>query len=265
MQNSDVFSNYAMPRSNYWNLLRELTISQIKLRDQSSFFGFLWSFLNPLLLVAVLYVFFQTRLAENVGNFPLYLLIGVVHYNHFASSSNTAMHALHSMRQLTGEVVFPKEIIIVGSVLASSLEFVLEMILVVVLAVAVQLPLTGALLWLPFVVFMQLLFVLWVSLGLACMYVFVRDLEHLYSVLLRLLFFMTPVFYAPAILGQTIARWILLVNPLAQWMTMSRSIILDGIAPQTDVSVVLLLLNSLALIVAWRFFKFMEPHFAERV
>jgi lipopolysaccharide transport system permease protein len=254
-----------MPRSNYWNLLRELTLSQIKLRDQSSFFGFVWSFLNPLLLVAVLYVFFQTRLAENVQNFPLYLLIGVVQYNYFASGSNTAMHALHSMRQLTGEVVFPKEIIIVGSVLASSLEFVLEMIVIVVLAALVQLPLTGALFWLPFVVLMQVMFVLWVSFGLACLYVFVRDLEHLYSVLLRLLFFITPVFYSTAILGQEIARWIVLVNPLAQWMTMSRDIILDGIAPPTQLSLLLLLLNSVALFAAWRFFKYMEPHFAERV
>lgn len=254
-----------MPRSNYWNLLRELTLSQIKLRDQSSFFGFVWSFLNPLLLVAVLYVFFQTRLAAGIEHFPLYLLIGVVHYNHFAASSNTAMHALHSMRQLTSEVVFPKEIIVIGSVLASSFEFVLEMFILVVIAALVGLPLSPALVWLPYVVLMQFVFVLWVSFGLASLYVFVRDLEHLYSVLVRLLFFMTPVFYAPSILGPGIAQWLVVVNPLAQWMTMSREIILEGVVPPPILSLSLLAVNTLALLAAWRFFKCMEPHFAERV
>lgn len=254
-----------MRRTSYWSLLRELTVSQIKLRDQSSFFGLVWSFLNPLLVVAVLYVFFQTRLAENVQNFPLYLLIGVVHYNHFATSSNTAMHALHSMRQLTSEVVFPKEIIVIGSVLASSVEFVIETLVIVILAALAALPLTGALLWLPFVVLMQIMFVLWVSLSLAALYVFVRDLEHLYGVLLRLLFFMTPIFYAPAILGQDLARWIVRVNPLAEWMTLSRDLLLDGSAPALDLALVLLALNGVALLLAWRFFKSLEPHFAERL
>lgn len=254
-----------MRRTSYWSLLRELTVSQIKLRDQSSFFGLVWSFLNPLLVVAVLYVFFQTRLAENVQNFPLYLLIGVVHYNHFATSSNTAMHALHSMRQLTSEVVFPKEIIVIGSVLASSVEFVVETLVIVILAALAALPLTGALLWLPFVVLMQIMFVLWVSLSLAALYVFVRDLEHLYGVLLRLLFFMTPIFYAPAILGQDLARWIVRVNPLAEWMTLSRDLLLDGSAPALDLALVLLALNGVALLLAWRFFKSLEPHFAERL
>mgnify|MGYP000333053325 CR=1 FL=1 len=254
-----------MTRTNYWNLLRELTVSQIKLKDQSTFLGFVWSFLNPLLLVAVLYIFFQTRLAEGIEHFPLYLLIGVVQYNHFATSTNTAMHVLHSMRSLTGEVVFPKEIMVVGSVLASSFEFVVEMLILVVIAALAQIPLTAALLWLPFVVLMQIVFVLWISFGLACLYVFVRDIEHLYTVLLRLLFFITPIFYAPTFLGETVARWIVRVNPLAELMALARGILLDGSFPASSQLGLFFILNLGALLLAWRFFKFMEPRFAERV
>ncbi len=254
-----------MFRTNYWNLLRELTISQIKLKDQSTFFGFVWSFLNPLLLVFVLYIFFQTRLAQDVENFPMYLLIGVVHYNHFANSTNSAMHVLHSMRSLTSQVVFPKEIMVVGSVLASSFEFVLELVIILLLALLAQLPLSGALLWLPFVALMQIILVLWVSLGLACVYVFVRDIEHLYGVALRLLFFMTPVFYSPTFLGDSFARWFVILNPLAQLMLLTRGIVLDGAAPSVNVALGIFVLNGLALVIAWQFFKFMEPRFAERV
>jgi lipopolysaccharide transport system permease protein len=254
-----------MTRYQYWNLLRELTLSQIKLKDQSTFFGFVWSFLNPLILVLVLFIFFQARLAENIQFYPLYLLIGVVHYTHFAHSSNSAMHVLYSMRQLTTEVVFPKEIMVVGSVLANSLEFVLEMAVIVVIAAVAGLPLTSALAWLPFVMVLQVLFVLWVSLALACLYVFVRDIEHLYSVLLRLLLFMTPIFYAPTFLGADLARWIVRLNPLAQLMTFSRGIVLEGVAPPWTLALLFLFANLVAVFLAWRLFQWFEPRFAERV
>lgn len=254
-----------MQGANYWNLLRELTLAQIKLKDQSTFFGLVWSFLNPLLLVAILYLFFQARFAQDIEHYALYLLIGIVHYNHFAVSTNAAMHALHSMRQLTSEVVFPKELVVFGSVLANSFEFALEFLVVLVLAALTNIPMTSALIWLPLVMLAQFLLVVWVSLALACLYVFVRDLEHLYSVFLRLLFFITPIFYAPAFLGDALARWMVRVNPLAQTMDLSRALILDGAAPPFEWFALLMALNAFAVAAAWRLFKVMEPQFAERV
>lgn len=191
-----------MSRANYWNLLRELTVAQIKLKDQSTFFGLVWSFLNPLLLVAVLYIFFQARLAQDIPHYALYLLIGVIHYTHFSTGTAAAMHVLPSMRQLTGQVVFPKELLVLGSVLSNSFEFVFEILLVIVLAAFAGIPLTPVLFWLLPVLALQFLLVLWVSLALACLIVFVRDLTHIYNVFLRLLFFITPIFYAPDFLAR---------------------------------------------------------------
>jgi lipopolysaccharide transport system permease protein len=254
-----------MTRAKYWNLLRELTVSQIKLKDQSTFFGLAWSFLNPLLLVAVLYIFFQARLGSEIEHYALYLLIGVMHYTHFSTGTSAAMHVLLSMRQLTAQVIFPKELLVLGSVVANSFEFVLEMLLVVILAALGGIPLTGELLWLVPVMVLQFVLVLWVSLVLACLNVFVRDLTHLYNVFLRLLFFITPIFYAPDFLGSTPARLVLYLNPLAQLMTMSRSIILDGIPPSPGGILLFFGLNGAALFTAWRLFKRLEPRFAERL
>lgn len=254
-----------MTRANYWNLLRELTITQIKLKDQSTFFGLLWSFLNPLLLVAVLYLFFQARLGQDIQHYALFLLIGVVHYNHFAQATNVGMRVLQSLRQLTTEVVFPKELLVLSSVLSNSFEFVLEIPLVVLIAAWAGVPLTSALLWLPVVMLLQFCLSLWVALSLAALFVYVRDLEHLYGIFLRLLFFITPVFYAPAFLGDTLAFWLVRLNPLAQLMTFSRAIILEGIPPPLEWFALLFVFNGVTLVLAWRLFKFMEPRYAERV
>lgn len=254
-----------MTRQQYWNLLRELTLSQIKLKDQSSFFGFVWSFLNPLILVFVLYLFFQARLAEDVQYYPLYLLVGVVFYNHFAQCSNSAMHVLHSMRQLTTETVFPKEILVIASVMANSFEFILEVIILLLIAAVVGIPFTWALAWLPFVIVLQVLFVLWVSFGLACLYVFVRDIEHLYSVLLRILLFITPIFYAPTFLGAGLARWIVRLNPLAQLMALARGVVIDGTPPPLLLALGFFAANMVALSVMWSIFKHFERRYAEHV
>lgn len=254
-----------MARAKYWNLLRELTVAQIKLKDQSTFFGLVWSFLNPLLLVAVLYLFFQARLGADIEHYALYLLIGIIHYTHFSTGTSASMHVLISMRQLTGQVIFPKELLVLGAVAANSFEFLVEMLLVILLAALAGIPMTGVLFWLLPVTALQFVLVLWVSLGLACLHVFVRDLTHLYNVFLRLLFFITPIFYAPGFLGETLAQWVLRLNPLAQIMTFSRAIILDGIPPPPSVLLALFAVNGAALWAAWRLFKTLEPHFAERV
>ena len=92
-----------------------------------------------------------------------------------------------------------------------------------------------------------------------------RDIEHLYTVFLRLLFFMTPIFYAPAFLGATLARLVILLNPLAQLMTFTRMVILEGTAPPPDLMTLFFGLNLSALFLASYWFKRMEPRFAENV
>ena len=69
------------------NLLRELIISQYKLKDQSKFLGFIWSFLNPLIMLSVIFMFFSLLMGHSIENYPVYLLIGIVQYTHFSNST----------------------------------------------------------------------------------------------------------------------------------------------------------------------------------
>ena len=50
----------------YLNLVREMTLAQFKVKDQSTFFGFAWSFLNPLLVLSLLFVLFSSRLGQEM-------------------------------------------------------------------------------------------------------------------------------------------------------------------------------------------------------
>ncbi len=247
------------------NLLRELTVSQYKLKDQSTFFGFLWSFLNPLFMVGVLFAFFHARLGESVEHYGIYLLLGLVQYTHFANTTSGAMRVLLSMKPLTKEAVFPKELLVVSSTMSHTIDFLIAMGFCVIAAYVSGVRPSSSGLFLPCVLILQFLLVSWVSLLLSCVFVLARDIEHIYQVFLRALLFLTPVFYTRSFLGDGLAHYLVVLNPLAHMIDLSRSILLDGAVPSGARLLSLLLVNGVLVAIAFRLFKSFEPWLAEYV
>jgi ABC-type polysaccharide/polyol phosphate export permease len=247
------------------DLLRELAVSQYKLKDQSTFFGFLWSFLHPLLLLAVLYSFFSAQLGAEVEHYGVYLLIGLVIYTHFSNSTALAMSSLRNARDLVTDAVFPKELLVLGTVLSSSIEFVISMVICVLIALATGVAPTLALLWLPVVILIELLLVSCVGFLLAALYPFAWDIDHLYSIFLRALLFLTPVFYHPSFLGDSFSARIVEANPLAYVMAATRSVIIDGQTVPLVGLAGFAALSIAVLFVAIALFRHLEPSFAEHV
>lgn len=252
-------------RRRYWNLLREITVSQYRFKDQHTAFGFAWGFLHPLLVLGVLYFFFNSWAGQGIEHYALYLLIGLVHFTHFSNSTSAAMLVLYNSRPLTCNTVMPKEVLVIGTVLSKTPEFAISMVFCVVIALAAGVRPGPALALLPLVVLLQVLLVLWVSLLLSAVYVFVKDIEHVYQVFLRLLFLVTPTFYAPDFLGHGAARWAVVLNPLAQLIGYSREVLLADAPAPGGLIVALLGVNALLCAAALAFFRRAEPQFAENV
>jgi ABC-2 type transport system permease protein len=245
-------------------LLRELTIAQTKLRDQSSTLGFLWSFLHPIMLLGVLYLFFESRVGQNVPHYGAFLLIGIVQFTHFSKSTAAGMRALHRMASLASNMIFPKEVLVFSSILSDAPEFLISMPIVVVIALLSGVSASAALLVLPLVLLLQLIVVLWIALLLSTLYVFVRDLDHIYEVALRILFFATPIIYDLKFLGP-LTRKLALLNPLTHLIGFARTIILDGRVPPVTHLLAFLLLNGLLLSLALLVFRRAEPALLERI
>jgi ABC-type polysaccharide/polyol phosphate export permease len=249
----------------YRNLLREITICQFKLKDQSTFLGLFWSLLNPLLILLVLLLFFSLNAGAGVPHYGIYLLIGVIQYTHFSNSTSGAMTSLSSMRQLTCDSVLPKEVLVVGAVLSTTIEFIIAMSLGIVIAWCAGVKITWIAAMIPLVIVMQMLLVLWISLILACLHAFVRDIGHIYHVFLRILFFVTPIFYTPSYLGRGLARYIVFLNPLAHLIGFSRAVLVDGTVLPFRAIGLFAAGNLLAVVVTFTIFRRYEARFAELV
>jgi ABC-type polysaccharide/polyol phosphate export permease len=247
----------------YLSLLREIAITRYKLKDQSTFLGFAWSFLNPLIMLSLLFTLFSTRLSKGIDHYAIFLLIGLVQYNHFSSSTNRSMHVLLAMKSLTADAIFPKELLVIGSAIADVVELFAAMVVCVVIARISGVDLSWPILALPSVFLLQLTLVLWVSLCLSCLYVFVRDLTYIYQAFIRLLLFATPIFYSPSFLERGAAQYIVWLNPLTHVINFSRSLILSGEFFPLRQLVFFLVVNLLLLYASLRLFRKCEPLFAE--
>lgn len=249
----------------YLNLWREMTRAQFKLRDQSSFFGFLWSFLNPLITVGLLFALFSSQLSNEIQYYALYLLIGIVFYTHFSNATGASISVLQSMSALTRNGVFPKEVLVISAISTHTIDFVLSTLVCVLIAFVYGVPLTASILALPLVVILQIVLVLWVSLLLSSFFVFVRDLLHIYNVFLRLLFFITPIFFALSFVGQGLGRYVLLANPLSHTIIFARDLLTKGQLFSMRDFAVLFAINVSMLFASYKVFKRLEPMFAENV
>lgn len=258
-----MFGNLSQKK--YLNLLRELAIVQFKLKDQSAFLGFIWSFLHPIILLSILFTMFKVRAGESIEHYAVYLLIGLVQYTHFSNSTSRSMTVLHSMKNLTADAIFPKELLVLSAVAADTVELLFSMLICILIAVFSGIALSWALILLPFVWLLQFMLVSAVSLFLACLYVFVRDVAHIYQAFLRLLIFITPIFYDMSYLGDGPGKYILWLNPLGHLISFSRNIIIDGRAFSFESALFLLAGTSVFLFFSFKIFKSYEPTFAEHL
>lgn len=250
--------------SGHWNLLREIVVSQFKLRDQGSLLGVLWSVLNPLLMLALLYVVFNYHMGGQIENYAVYLLIGLVIYTHFSNSTAAAMRIFENMGALTINAVFPKEILVIASVLSRSIEFAISFVVCIAIAWIVGVKPGPTVFLVLLVIVVQSGFALAVSLLLSFLYLYLKDIEHLYQLLMRLLFFLTPIFYQLDYLGDGVVRQIVLMNPLTHLATFARNAIFGGPTLWGEL-LVSVLLTLMLLLVSFRIFKRFEPVLAERV
>ena len=255
----------ARRRRRYWSLVRDVSIAQYVAKDQSTLLGLVWTFFNPLFMLGILYVFFSARAGEGIDHYAIYLLIGIVHYTHFSNSTTGAMVVLYNMRQLTCNTVLPKEVLVIGAILSKLPEFAVEMAICVAIAYFSGIHLGWGAALLPAIIAVQVLLALWAALLLSTVHVFVKDSAYVYQMFLRVLFLITPIFYAADFVGHGVARFLLSLNPLAQLIGLSRVAILGGHGPSLPFLLVLMTVNGLLIRLALVFFRRLEPKFAEYV
>jgi lipopolysaccharide transport system permease protein len=183
----------------YRGLIQSLVARELKARYRGSVLGFVWSFVNPLLLLLI-YSFVFTIVLPNetkgIQPYALFMFCGILPWTWFSSSLSDAAGSLIAGGNLIKKVLFPAEVLPLVSVLTNMFHFFLGLpILVLFLLIYRLTPDWWDLVWFPIAVIIQLVFTAGLALFLAAMAVHFRDVRDILANILTLWFFATPIIY----------------------------------------------------------------------
>lgn len=204
-------------KSNYIGLIKELALTDFKLKYQGSVLGYLWSLVKPLMLFLVLYVVFTRflKIGSNIEHYPIYLLLGVVMWGFFSEITATSLDAIVSKGELIRKIYFPRIVLVISRGLTSLITFTLNLGVVFVFAVVLGISLHYRVLFFPLVVLEMFVLTTGIALVLSSLFVRFRDLAHIWEVGLQVLFYATPILYPVSYVPAKIAK-LLMLNPVAQ-------------------------------------------------
>lgn len=244
MQDANLKPNQSKNFSYGKKILKQLILTDFKLRYQGSILGYLWSLLRPVALFAILYLVFGVllKVGADIDNYASYLLFGIVVWNYFAEMTNTSLESVVEKGELMRKIYFPRQVIVLASSASATINLILSLLVVGVLIVVEGGSFTN--LWLAPLLFVELfVFSLGVSFLLSALYVRYRDIKYVWELVLQAGFYATPILYPMSfVIDQSpfLAK-LLLLNPMAQIIQDLRFSIVS------DQSVTLSALSSLPL------------------
>lgn len=210
----------AVPRvsetKRYLNLVRELALTNFKLKYTGSVLGYLWSLFKPLMYFGVLYVIFVDFFHQRSPDFPLQLFVAIVLYTFFSECTATALGSIAGNAHLIRKANFPLSALVVSGSVTALLTLAINLSLLIVLATPLgRLHLGLQTLAAPLLLVELYLFSLGVGMILASAYVFYRDLGHVWEVFLQVLLYGCGVVFPISLVPPRFLHAFLL-NPLAQ-------------------------------------------------
>lgn len=258
-------------------LLRELVITEFKLRYQGSVLGYLWSLLKPLFLFVILYYVFVyfLKIGEGIPNWPVSMLLGIVLWNFFTEITSNGLSSIVSRGDVIRKINFPKYVIVLASSISALINLGLNLVVIAIFMVVSGVDLSWSAVLTPFYILELFLFGIGLAFILSAVFVRLRDMNYIWEIILQALFYGSAVMYPIAIVieqaGDSVAK-ILLINPVTQAIQDTRHALIDPINPTlySLTGNILLSLAPMAIVVitvvfgAW-FFKRRSPHFAEEV
>ncbi len=214
----------------YGFLIRQLVARDFKVRYKRSVLGVFWSFLNPMLTMAVQYMVFSQLFKSDIENYPVYLLSGLVVFNFFNEGVGQALGSIVYNAPLITKVYIPKYIYPVTKVLSSGINLAMSLLPLVVMAVLTGERVTRAYLMLPYLLACVMVFTAGFGMVLAAGMTFFRDVQFLWSIVSMLWMYLTPLFYPVSIVPEAFRR-VIMCNPMYLFVDAVRDIVMRGVVP----------------------------------
>lgn len=243
-----------------WNMAKK----ELKAKYLGSVLGIWWAVITPLLMMGAITFIFTKVIRIDIRSFPLFSLAGIMPWFFFSVSLSEATPSLIHKSQLLKQFNFPIKLIPISSVLANFINFVIGLLFIVPVFIIFKIEVITALIFLPLILFLHLLFTIGMGLGLACLNVFFRDLPHLLNILLIFWFWMTPIFYSIDMIPESYS-WICNLNPMAIYIRLYQSVLFKAEIPSIGLLLSAIYISLGVFLAGYIVFVKLENYFIKRV
>lgn len=215
----------------YKDLLKLLVSRDIKLKYRRSMLGYVWSVLNPLLIMIVMTVVFSTMFKRNIENFPVYLFCGQLLFNYMNNCTHQAIFSISSNASLLKKTYLPKYIFTVAKITSGTVDLVFSLGALLIVILATGAKFTWTMLLFPLVLLQLYVFCIGLGLFLAQANVFFKDTQFIYNAVTTAWMYLTPIFYPLESLPEWLIWCVKHLNPMYFYVGQFRDLIWTGQLP----------------------------------
>jgi ABC-2 type transport system permease protein len=248
----------------YREMFLGLVSREVRARYKGSALGFLWSLLNPLMMLGIYSLVFAVYMRIGLPNYALFLFCGILPWSWFASSIQNATTSITNNANLIKKVYFPHELLPLVNVSTNLVNFLLSIPVLLLFMAVSGMSFTPNLFFFPVLVAIQFLLTLGIALLLSTLNAFFRDVEQLLGPLMMAWFYMTPVIYPASTIPEKF-NFVLYLNPMAPLMAAYQAIFYHGRSPNLSSLLYCLAIGCVFFVIGYSAFYRKKFSFAEVV
>lgn len=249
---------------NYRELLKTNIKKDVGGKYKNSFLGVLWSFVNPLLQIAVYALVFQVILRSNIENYAVYLCCALIPWQYFSSVVLRGAAVIIDNGNILKKVYFPREILPISLVTSEGVNFLISSIIIIGFVLFSGIGLSINIFWFFIILVIQYIISIGIAFIVSSLSVYFRDLLHLLGVFMQLMFYATPIVYSIKDVPAGF-QWLLKLNPMSYLIEGYRAIFYDKVPPNFMSLGKALIMGIILCVLGYLIFKKLEKRFAEEL
>ena len=246
----------------YRELLKTSISKDVRGKYKNSVLGIVWSFLNPLLQIAVYALVFPLIMKSSIPNYTVFICCGLIPWTFFTAAINRTSFTMIENGNIIKKVFFPREILPLSVVTSEAINFIISTLIILAFVIGYGMGISKFIIFYPLVLLVQ--YILLVGISFIISTVYFRDLQHFIGIALQLLFYATPIVYVPDAIPLEF-QWIIKYNPMTYIINAYRDIFYYQQMPNIMFLARILLLGIVICVLGYFIFSKLQRRFAEEL
>lgn len=249
----------------YRQMIFSLVKRDLKGRYKGSVLGFLWTFLNPLLQLAVYTMVFSVIMRAGIKDYYLFLFVALIPWIFFSSSLTGGASCIMAQQDMVKKIYFPREVLPIAHVTSQFINMLLSFIVVFAVLIFAGYTMNPlAILCLPVIMIVEYILALGLTMIMSAVTVYLRDMEYILGIITMAWQFLTPVMYSIEQAPEEV-QMIFQINPMTSVIVAYRDILYYGRVPELGTLLSAAVVGVVMLLVGWFVFDHLQKRFVEEL